>query len=483
MTTEVFNDFNILEHCLVLRKRRRLIAITTLFVVVVVTFLSFAMTPVYKAVTRIVIEKDNPNVVSFEEIMSVEGSSSDYYQTQYEIIRSRSVARQVARQLDLYHSEEFFPDKLVDFSRIRDFFNFSMTEAEKTSARLARVEEDLMEAMEDNLDVSPIRNSRIVDIGFVAKDPQAAADIANAFARAYIDHNLGVQLEAVNDAVNWLNQRIQEERDKVDEAQKRFQAFREKHDIITDFTEDEENVTAQKLAEINTQVIEVQGLRVEAQTRYEQTRLALEKGTPIEAIPEVLNNDFIQSIKESEVELVKNLSELSQKKGPNHPQIKAIKAELSNLRSRMRLEAQQVVASLKSEYDAALARERSLIDALDKQKMAALGLNKLSTEYNALKREVKTAEEMHDLLIKRFKEASLEESMNTGNIRIVDKAEVPQEIHRPKKLLNMALGLIFRPLPRCGTGIFRRISRRHPEDPGRRQGRAQNPLPGAHPRL
>ena len=129
--------------------------------------------------------------------------------------------------------------------------------------------------------------------------------MANTYAQAYIDYNLRVQLDAVNEAVSWLNKRILEEREKVEDAQQKFQAFREKYDIITDFTEDEESVTAQKLAEINTQVIEAQGFRVEAQARYEQTQKALNSGTPIESIPEVLNNEFIQSIKESEVELTR----------------------------------------------------------------------------------------------------------------------------------------------------------------------------------
>ena len=123
------------------------------------------------------------------------------------------------------------------------------------------------------------------------------------------------------------------------------------------------------------------------------------------------------------------------------------------------------MAALKSDYEAALAREQSLLSALDQQKNIALNLNKLSTEYNALKREVRTSEEMHDLLIKRFKEASLSETMQVGNIRVVDSAEVAQKPYRPRKLLNLALALFFGLTFGVGLAFFGRIPGRHPQDP------------------
>lgn len=443
MTEEIrIPEINLLDQALVLRKRKKLIAVTTAFVVLLVAFFSFTMTPVYKAGTRLIIERNNPNVVSMEEFMSLDTTETDYYQTQYEILKSKAVAKDVAKRLDLYHSQEFFPDKLIDVSAIISAISFWKSDEDREREKLAEAEEKLLTNMAETLDVAPVRNSRIVDVSFVAKDPELAAKIANAYAQAYIDHNMAVQLNAINVAVEWLNKRIAEERTKLEDAQLKFQEFRERNGIVTDFTDDAENVTAQRLSELNKQVIEAHGIRVELESKYNQTREALASGKDIGSIPEVLQNEFIQSIKESEVELSKNLSELAQKKGPNHPQIKAIKAEIGKLQGRMRQEAQMVVGALRSEFEAALAREEALREALDDQKVQALGLNKLSTEYNVLKRDVQTTEEMHDLLMKRFKEASLKESLNAGNVRVVDEATVPQKIYKPQKLLNVALGLV-----------------------------------------
>jgi len=71
---------------------------------------TFSATPIYQATSRIVIEKENPNVVSIQEVMAVDASGGDYYQSQYKIIQSRTVARDVIRRLHLEKSEEFSPN-------------------------------------------------------------------------------------------------------------------------------------------------------------------------------------------------------------------------------------------------------------------------------------------------------------------------------------------------------------------------------------
>ena len=108
----------------VLVKRRW--TIMTVFAVIFITVIiyTFTATPIYQATTRLVIEKENPNVVSIEEVMAVDSSGTDYYQTQYKIIESRAVAREVIKRLDLENSREFFPKPKDDFiSNLKRSFN------------------------------------------------------------------------------------------------------------------------------------------------------------------------------------------------------------------------------------------------------------------------------------------------------------------------------------------------------------------------
>jgi len=460
-------EINLRDYLRVIMKHRWTIITFFAVVVITVTIYSFTATPIYEATTRLIIEKENPKVVSIQEVMAVDASGTDYYQTQYKIIESRAVAREVIKRLHLDKSEEFFPKPKDDFiSKLKRSITetiaywkdsiSSLFNTGKATKDLEKYSPDsrLVSAFIERIKVKPIRNSRLVDVSFEARDPVLAARIVNTLAKAYIDQNLETKLRAVQDAVRWLHNRIEEERKKVEKAEQALLRYKEKYNIITDFSSDVEKITAQKLAKLNAQVVEAESRRVEAETRYKQA-LAL-VGTPdmLDSIPEVLNNELIGQIKSMEVELYKRMSELSKKYGQKHPKMVAIRSELKTLQKRKVQEINRVINSLRNEYMVALAREKSLKAAFAKQKKESLELNQKAIEYGVLKREAESARQMYELLIKRFKETSLTEDMKTGNIRVVDKAEVPKNPVRPRKKLNILLGAIVGLFLGIGMAFF-----------------------------
>jgi exopolysaccharide transport family protein len=460
-------EVNLYDYLRVLRKHRW--TIVTVFAVIFVSVLIFTYTatPIYRSTTRLIIEKDDPKVVSIQEVMSVDSSGLDYYQTQYKIIESRSVAREVIKRLRLGESEEFVPKPkgtLIDDIRQTAsdtvaFFD-SLLKSEKPPkadevAGESEEESPLVSAFIRRIKVTPIRNSRLVDVGFEAKDPELSAKIANTLARAYIDLNLETKLRATQEAVVWLNSRIEEERKKVEQAEKALLKYKQEHNIITDFfSKDVETITAQKLAELNRLVIEAEAKRMEAETRYKQA-MSL-KNTPemLDSIPEVMNNDLVQKIKAMEVELLKRKSELSKRYGANHPQIIGIQNELDTLQGRKAQEVERVTNSLANAFKVAQAREQSLKKSLGDQKGESFSLNAKAVAYTVLKREAESTKEMYDLVIKRFKETSMTENIRTGNIRVVDVAEVAKTPVSPKKTQNMLLGLIVGLFLGIGLAFF-----------------------------
>ncbi|MFP4088319.1 MAG: GumC family protein [Desulfobacteraceae bacterium] len=462
------------EYLRVMLKRRWTIITVFLIVVLTVAIHTFTATPIYKATTRLIIEKENPNVVSIEEVMAVDSSGTDYYQTQYKIIESRGVAREVMDRLHLRDSEEFSPTPKDDwYSNLKrtvvetvgswkeTVVSLLKTEAEKAGSNQGEKwnkhrdpDSELISRFIHRIEVSPIRNSRLVDLSFEAVDPVLATRIVNSLAKAYMDQNLEIRLRAVKDAVDWLNKRIDEERKKVEQSEQALLEYKEKHGIITDFSSDAEEVTAQKLAQLNQQVVAAESQRVEAETRYHQA-LALE-GSPdmLDSIPEVLNNELIREIKKMEVDLYKRMSELSEKYGRNHPKIVALTSELETLEKRRDREIKRVITSLKNSYQVALAGEESLKTALEKQKEESLDLNQKAIRYGVLRREAESAKDTYELLVKRFKETSLTEDMHTGNIRVVDQAEVPGTPVKPKKKLNLLLAVIVGLVLGIGLAFF-----------------------------
>jgi len=462
-------NIDLRDYLRVILKRRWTVLTVFAIIVISVAIYTFTATPIYEAATRLVIERENPNVVSVEEVMAVDASGTDYYQTQYKIIESRTVAREVIRRLHLENSEEFFPrpkdDLLSNLKRSvvetvgswkESITSLLKTEEEKGADASEEYEADtsLVSDFIKRITVGPIRNSRLVDVSFRAKDPLLAAKIANTLASAYIDQNLEIKLEAVQNAGKWLHTRIEEEREKVEKAEQGLLRYKEKHGIVTDFSSDVEQVTAQKLAQLNSQVVQAESRRVEAETRYNQALGLVGSPDMLDSIPEVLNNELIRQIKSMEVDLYKRMSELSKKYGQKHPQMVAIESELQTLQKRKAQEVDRVINSLRNEYRVTLAKEKSLKEALGKQKQEAIALNQKAVGYGGLQREADSARRMYEVLIKRFKETSLTEDMRTGNIRIIDKAEVPSDPVKPRKKLNLLMAVMLGLFAGIGLAFF-----------------------------
>ena len=444
---------NLQEYIRVLMKHRWTILTVFAVILVSVTIFSFTATPIYQGTTRIVIEKENPKVVSIQEVMSVDSSGLDYYQTQYKILESKSVANEVIKRLNLENNETFNPKPGVIAQVVEwilspiAYVKSLMKTTDKDAALMgqpgiAEPTSPLVGKLLNAVKVTPIRNSRLVDVSFESPDPVLAARGANTLAKAYIDLNLQTKLKATQDAVNWLNQQIDQEKKKVDAADQALLRYKQEQGIVTDFSTNAETITAQKLAELNKQVVEATSRRVEAETRYRQAQSLAGRADSAASIPEVMSNPLIQEIKKQEVEISKRLSELSKRYGSNHPQIIALNNEMRTLNARKAAEIQRVVDSLHNQYRVALAGEQSLKGALGQQKGETLAMNQKAIDYTVLKREAETSREMFDLLVKRFKEASLTEDIRTGNIRVIDPAQIPKGPVKPKKLQNILLAII-----------------------------------------
>jgi len=473
MTEEIREgQIHLLDYLRVLRKRRWTVFCVFVLVVLSVAVHTFTAVPLFQASARIVIEKENPNLVSIQEVMAVDSTGTDYYQTQYKIIESRTVAREVIRRLSLKTSPEFFPvpdDSVISTVRgwIRDqvaAFQTWLTSLLQTGDKMSVQEVQAADEMNSDsglvnqvinrIQVQPIRNSRLVDVLVEAKDPVLAARMANEVVHAYIDQNLETKLKAAKDGVKWLSDRIDEERQKVGDAENALLRYKEENEIITDFSSDAEKITAQKLASLNEQVVETESKRVEAETRYSQA-MALENSPDLlDSIPEVLSNELIREIKTMEVRLYNRMSELSKKYGRNHPQMVAIDSELADLIKRKSKEIQRVVNSLRNEYKLALAKEESLKQSLSMQKKESLQMNQKAVQYGVLQRQAESSRNMYDLLVKRFKETSLTEEMKTGNIRIVDRAEVQKNPVKPKKKQNLMLAVVVGLMLGIGLAFF-----------------------------
>ena len=156
-------------------------------------------------------------------------------------------------------------------------------------------------------------------------------------------------------------------------------------------------------------------------------------------------NPIIISMKDKEVQMIREQTVKAGKYGPKHPEMVALNQELENLRALKKKEIQNIVDSLKANYDIAQKQERALSEALRASEGETISRDKIAIQFQVLQQEAESNRQLYDLLLKRLKESSVTEENRTVNIYIIDRAEVPTSPAKPQKargiIIALALGL------------------------------------------
>ncbi|MBI3596540.1 MAG: polysaccharide biosynthesis tyrosine autokinase [Nitrospirae bacterium] len=297
-------EVHLRDYLRVLQKRRWTVIAFFVILVTTVAVGTFTARPVYRSTVQILIERENSNVVSIQEVLAIDATATDYYQTQYEILKSETLARRVIDRLHL--------------DRQPDFQDAAAPSGNSTDQDPEQKNRRLLKSFLSELTISPIRNSRLVKVEYDSHDPQLAAQVANTLADEYIHYNMELKIKAAQQAGDWLRQRVDEMQAKVKESEEAFEKFKES---------------------IPTQIT----TQVESKA---ESRKAMKE---MESRPEVVNNKFIQEIRTEEIRLTAKLSELSKKYGRKHPQMIQVRSELATLRDRLEREIKRLVGAVKIE--------------------------------------------------------------------------------------------------------------------------------------
>ncbi len=447
MTSEVkYTNHQLKAFINTLRKRIWTIIIFLAVVMTVVVFGSFKSQKVYRATTKILIEKENPNVLSFKEVLAIDTTNRDYYQTQYKILKSRSLGEQVMEELSFDQN----PAPMGFSAQIKSwFYDFPMVneirslsdkgEPDQNEELRNRSKYSVYDIL-NSVSINPVRNSRLVDISVESWEPEAAAMIANTWAQKYIEQNLQSKLDASLKAVKWLSTQVEEMKGKVEESEMKLQTYKEEGNMVS--LEDKQNIVVDKLAQLNTKVTEAKAKRINAEVIYRQVEDLLERGEPIETLPGVINNKLIQDLKRNYSQKEGELSESLQRYKDKHPKIISLRSELNTLKERIDREVSKILESIRTDYEVALSQEKKFQRELWVQEQRALDLNQKAITYGVIKREAESNKQLYDILIRRMKEATISGGVETNNIRVIDAAKTPSRPIRPRKMFNIILGLL-----------------------------------------
>src|SRR5690606_34040188 len=237
-----------------------------------VTLLSPA---VYRATTTLQIDREAMQIVQVEGMAPQEAANSgDFYQTQYELLQSRSLAERVADSLNLANSPTL--DNLASHSWL-DRFRESLrpqTREEKEEALAAAAGEagtglrEAAKVIQEGLSIEPIRNSRLVKVHYDSGNPQFSARVANAIAEGFIAQQLERRFDASSYAKTYLEDRLRQLKARLEDSERQLVAFAQKENIVN--TGEGQSLASQNLTELNAQLATAQAERIKAEARWRE---------------------------------------------------------------------------------------------------------------------------------------------------------------------------------------------------------------------
>jgi succinoglycan biosynthesis transport protein ExoP len=449
-------EVHLRDYWKVIVKRRWIIIALFLIVLVATAVGTFTMKPVYRGTVSLQINKENPQVVDFKEIFSVNMWDQNYYQTQYKILESRSLAKRVLQTLKLSEHPEFQLGPETPFQKwksdilkpILGLWTFSKKKvaSEKDSSE-GKKETALVNQFLGKLKIEPVRNSRLVKVHFDSNYPELCAQVPNTLATNYIQQSVESRFIATEQIRDWLSKQLEDLKAKVERADEALQAFGSKHDIIS--LEDKENVTLQRLNELNDTLTKAEADRMTKEALYRQA-----KDRNFESLPSILENKLIMDLKQAYIQLETQSMKLSETFKPEYPEMVRLKSQMQSIQKRMDLEVGKIIAGIKNDYELSLRKETLLRHAFEQQKAKVMEMKDQSIQYNILKREADTNRELYKGLLQRMKEAGVSAGLTVSNIQIVDQAEVPTSPYKPNKRLNLLLAVVIGLFLGVGLAFF-----------------------------
>lgn len=449
-------EIHLRDYWKVIVKRRWIIIALFLIVLITTAVATFTMKPTYRGTTSVQINKESPQVMDFKEMFSVNMWDQDYYQTQYKLLESRSLAKRVLQTLKLSEHPDFQPEPETPFQKwkssiLKPIFGL-LTFSKKNSAAEkdpseSKKETALINQFLSRLKIEPIRNSRLVKIHFDSNSPELCAQVPNTLATNYIQQSVESRFIATEQVKEWLSKQLEDLKAKVERADEALQAFGSKHDIIS--LEDKENVTLQRLNELNESLTKAEADRMAKEALYKQA-----KDKNFESLPSILENKLIMDLKQAYIQLEAQYMKLSGTFKPDYPEMVRLKNQMEALQKRLDFEIGRIVGGIKNDYDVSLRRETLLRHAFEQQKAKVMVMKDQSIQYNILKREADTNKELYKGLLQRMKEAGVSAGLTVSNIQIVDQAEVPTSPYKPNKRLNLLLAAVIGLFLGVGLAFF-----------------------------
>lgn len=427
--------------------------------------LSFVKTPLYLASTTLQVDKRAARVVQFGQDSEAGADMDDRTAmgTQLELLKSRVLAERVIDELRLDRqglplpaapgaSDTPLASEGVDggedgeapptegwlgmgsnvLGRIQDSYSKLREPSSSNTERLNR--EEVIAAFQRTAQVEQVRNSRMLRIQVENASPQLAARIANSMTESFIALNLERRLESSSYAKSFLETQLGLTKARLEESERKLNDYARTRNILT--LDEKTNVLNQTYTEYSSAMTKAEQELIKAESEYEAIRVA--PGTS----RQVLESKSVQDYKAQISKLDQEYQQNAKVYKADFPKMQQLRAQMDDLNGKINAEVQNILSSVRNQLATAKRQEGQIRSRLQQTRQEIMQSQDRSVDFNLLKREVDTNRELYNGLLQQVKEVGVAGGVETNNIQVVDKAEVPLFPHKPRIPLNAAIGLL-----------------------------------------
>lgn len=418
--TEPDSELGIRQLFEIIARQAKVILLVTFVIFAMVLGATFLMTPQYYAQATLKIDPTARTLADEDQRSTSPQADQSRISTETQILKSRVIAEKVVDELDLAQDPEF---------------QDGLEQRPDAQPRDLAIDQFL-----DMVSITRDSDDYIVNVGFKSRDPQKAADIANAIAQTYVQNTIADRSDLAGEQAKWLESRMKALGAEVQSQEAQVASYKSQSGIVQGATQG--TITDQQVGPLSVQLAEAESEAAAANADIAAARGQIARGN-LTAVSGVLNSPVIADLRRQRAQASAEKAEIQVRYGSKHPEFSRINEQIRDLSDALEAEANRIVAGLESKARSASARAANLRASLSMIRGEQAQNTRAAVIADSLEREIKTKQSAYEDLARRLEQVSQIQRDLLPSAVVIERAVPPRHISSPNRLLFAVLGLML----------------------------------------
>jgi polysaccharide biosynthesis transport protein len=449
-----------------IRKRKWLVLTLTFIVTLVVTVAAYQTKSMYRAVSKIAVNRDNSIAFKLGDAV-LERTDSDRIKTDLLVLQTYPLLEEVVVRLKLDQNPSFLDGGgKPAFESILSLFR-KKAHHEKPSEAIGRTSDTVenpareqsqrspeeserlapfVDTLSESLFVEQIPETSAIQITFTHTDPQLAAQIANTVAQVFIDFSFENKTARFNKSATWLDETTRKLLAQMQRSEQDLASYGQANNFYS--TDEKTNLVGDKLANLYQQALKAENDRIIKQSLMQE----VSEGR-VGKLTEAFADQRTSQLQAELGKLQLQLASLSSRYGPDNPKVLEVDRQTNEVKQLIADNIKMLEGKLRADYDRAFREEELIKQSLERAKLEAIQQNQASIKFGILKQNVETTKSLYNDFLNKTSQANIQRAEQNNDLRLIEPARIGRLIG-PKRLRAILVGLILSLVGSIGLALL-----------------------------